>query len=272
MPSRLRLASQLGLAFVLGSTLVAPACSPDVEETSSGDDTSSSATAGAGGTPSVASSSTTVGGGGSGAATGIQCAGSYTDVPPDQCDLLLQDCGAGLGCEPDPANGFKMTCVADTGVKGPGDACVNNESCRAGLHCVFNRCSPICCPTSGEPCGVNGVCNVNIVFGSFGAQVCSYLATCTLFTGECGDSANCYPLLDDGNSVCAPLVGPTVGEGELCAAINECNDSMVCNGGTCMWACFLDGQGLAPGAGGCPAGLTCTQGGMNPPQNIGVCI
>ena len=68
---------------------------------------------------------------------------------------------------------------------------------------MFDRCSPVCCPTTNEPCGVNGICNVDSPFGTFSAQTCSYLASCTRFAAECGDEANCYPLFDDGNSVCA---------------------------------------------------------------------
>jgi hypothetical protein len=248
----------------------AAACEPEIDETTDTSSTSSSSD-GSGGTQSVASATTTAGVGGSGD-TGIQCFAAYTDIPMGECDMLLQNCGAGMGCEAfQQGIGWTTTCVPDEGLKGPGDPCVNSNSCRAGSYCVFDRCSPVCCPITNEPCGVNGVCNVDSPFGPHTAQTCSYLATCTLFTGECGDEANCYPLLDDGNSVCAPITGATVGEGEVCGAINECDDSMVCNGGICSWACYLDGNGQSEGAGGCPSGLTCTEAGMNPPQNVGVC-
>jgi hypothetical protein len=117
---------------------------------------------------------------------------------------------------------------------------------------------------------VNGVCNVDSPFGQYVARTCSYLASCSLFSGDCDEGSNCYPLLDDGISVCAPIQGTPVGEGQACGSINDCEDSMVCSG-VCRWACYLDGDGLAPGAGGCPDGQTCGQSGANPPQNIGVC-
>ncbi len=251
--------------------LVAAAC--DTEETSlPADDTSSSSQgSSAGGSFSVASTVTS-GAGASGGNPNLSCFGSYTTIPTGACDMLKQDCPVGYGCEAVPGNGgYTTDCVLNTAVKGAGDPCVSHNSCRAGLYCVFNKCSPVCCPSSNEPCGVGGLCNVDTPFGAFRAQTCSYLESCTLFTDDCGDSANCYPLMDDGNSVCAPLSGGTVGEGQSCGAINECDNSMVCSGGTCRWACYLDGAGLAPGAGGCPMGQSCVMTGLNPPQNVGVC-
>lgn len=258
------------LLLPLAAAAILAACGEETQET---DDAGSGATSsvGSGGTPSVASGITSAGVGGTND-TGIACFGAYTNIPMGECDLLRQNCAGGMACEPiQMGANWTTQCVPQKGLKGAGDSCVNNDSCAGGLHCVFDRCSPICCPSSNEPCGVSGVCNVNTPFGQFQAQTCSYLESCNLFTGECGDSANCYPLMDDGNSVCAPITGPTNGVGGSCSAINECEDSMVCLGGTCTWACYLDGDALPEGQGGCPAGQTCVENGSNPPQNVGVC-
>lgn len=254
------------------ATFSSAACDTGVETTDEDTSDASGNQSAQGGTPSVASATTTVGAGGGGANMNLSCFGSYTTVPTGTCDMLRQDCPVGYGCEAVPGgSGYTTECVFNTGLKGAGDSCVNHNSCRAGLYCIFEHCSPVCCPTTNEPCGVGGLCNVDSPFGAFSAQTCSYLESCTLFTDDCGGEANCYPLMDDGNSVCAPVTGATVGEGESCGAINDCEDSMVCNGNTCRWACYLDGDGLGPGAGGCPMDQTCAMVGMNPPQNVGVC-
>ena len=220
--------------------------------------------------PSTVSATTGPGTGGSQPAP--VCLGGYTDIPTIECDMLAQDCEPGFGCVATAgSNGFGSYCLPHPGLKGNGDPCFSDASCKAGLYCVFDKCSPICCPQTNEPCGEGGICNVDSPLGGFNASVCSFLATCTLFTGECAAGTQCYPLMDDGNSVCAPIQGATVGEGQPCGAINECDDSMVCID-QCRWACFLDGQGLMPGAGGCPVGQTCTMTGTNPPQNVGACM
>lgn len=257
----------------LVAALAASAACDTGEETTDGSTSDASGNQSAqGGTPSVASSTTTVGVGGAGANTSFTCFGGYTDIPTGTCDLLNQNCPAGYGCEAvQGGSGFTTECVVNGGLKGPGDACVNESSCRAGLYCVQGKCSSVCCPVTNEPCGVGGLCILNVNFGPHSAELCFYPESCALFAAACGAGEKCYPLMDDGNSVCAQANEPTAGEGETCSAINDCDDSMLCDGGTCRWACFLDGDGLAPGAGGCPAGQTCRMVGMSPPANVGVC-
>jgi hypothetical protein len=249
-----------------------PACGDEVTPP---DDEGSGATGGSG-VPSTATAvtSTTTGGG-----QMLSCLGGYTDIAKGTCDLLSQDCPYGMGCVPQYISGQWTTgCAPHPGAKGKGDPCLTNESCEAGLFCVFGRCSPICCPATEEPCAEDGgLCGyVQQGFGNRFASVCTYLESCDLFTADCVAGEHCYPLVEEANSFCVPTsLDNTRGEGESCTALNDCDDSMLCNGNpaVCRWACYLEASGSPlPGAGGCPAGQTCTLTGTNPPDNIGVCL
>jgi hypothetical protein len=199
-----------------------------------------------------------------------------TTVAEGDCNILQQNCPTGFGCEPVNVAGQWMTnCVAGNGLKEPGQACANDNECKPGTRCVFEKCSPPCCPGNDEPCE-GGICNTtdSVTAPGFVTYFCSYLPTCTLFDASAcngGVDGNCYP--NPGSAFCVPPVPPISGAGEPCESINNCETNQLCvaQTQTCQWACFLDMSSTTPGAGGCPMGETCTDPQFGIP-NIGVCL
>jgi hypothetical protein len=192
-----------------------------------------------------------------------------TNATMTACNVLNQDCPAGQWC--DVING-STTCVPDQGgVKCQGQTCVTDSDCRAGLKCIGSqgnaRCTPFCCAGTSEPCEA-GLCNLDVMYpGDVIGRMCSYPPQCDLLADNCPMGQSCYPIdPSQGQAACYPQQSPPSGEGEECAALNDCSESSYCfdddNNGTtpivCRQLCDLDNwmNEVVP-TGGCPTDRTC---------------
>jgi len=215
---------------------------------------------GAGGSSTVQASTSATGTGGGASSTGtggdtIACDGSYTTIPEGECNQLQQDCDLGYGCKPLPKNGdWTTSCQASSGLKGATKSCMTDTECQPGLFCVFNQCSPVCCPATAEPCN-GGTCNVEAPFGPYTTFLCSYLAKCQILTeNACAEGTECHIQdYDQGLSMCVPPSGANKKEGEACQYLNDCGEMQICFNSICRYSCYYSamGQGM-PGLGGCP--------------------
>jgi hypothetical protein len=254
------------------------ACTSDDSQSSSGGSTtattSTSTSAGTGGGTTSSSSATTgTGGGGP-----IVCTDVYSNITPGECDLLQQDCGAGMTCRPAQveANVWSTHCVAGGGLKGPASPCTSNNECEAGLFCIgpedLAQCIPVCCPGTDEPCG-SGNCNLTVSYGTQGkfVMMCSYSPECTLLTmNACPGGGECH-IQELGLAACVPPSAQQVDEGGPCMFINDCKDMQFCGpGDVCRYHCFVSGSDQPPGLGGCPAGQVCNNLDFGIPD-IGLC-
>jgi hypothetical protein len=213
--------------------------------------------------------------------------GSWGTVNFTNCDAIKQDCPSGQTCQPSFAFGKTQTkCLQlNNGLKTRGQTCADQSECAAGLKCVFDRCSPYCCPElQYDICGPGGLCNVSGQVGTNDTiKSCSYQKPCTLWLHECDPGEGCHPVAPDGSAACVPPSGGTPGkDGDACQYMNDCGDDMICAGGTfggtCRYLCkkgdtpFDAGSPDAgPGNGGCPSGQTCSKGLQDYPDWIGVC-
>lgn len=265
------------VAGLCGFGLLQPACGGgETSGTGGSGPASSSSSSSTGGTGGTGGMEPETGGGGN---TLIDCppgGNQPTTIPQGDCNILQQTCPIGYGCEPvNVAGQWTTNCVPGNGLKEAGNACVSDAECKPGLQCVFEKCSPVCCPNNDLPCE-GGLCNTTDTQSVPGhtTYYCSYLPTCTLFDpGACngGVDGNCYP--NTGSAFCVPPVPPISGAGEPCQNLNNCESNQLCvnTTNTCQWACYLDMSSTTPGAGGCPAGENCTDVGFGIP-NIGICL
>jgi hypothetical protein len=260
---------------LIGAGLLACGNAADDDDTSSGgagpSTTVSASTSGAGAmTTSTASS-------GSGAGP-ITCTGEYSTLPDGPCDLLEQGCPLGQSCEPKNSGGaYTPTCVDNPGLKGANKFCQSSNECQAGLFCVFNLCTPVCCPTTNEPCG-GGTCNVEFS-GDTGnwapgfITLCSFLEKCQVLTADaCPEGKDCHLQdFEQGLAVCVPPNGSFVPEGGACSYLNDCADMQLCYNNACRFNCYVSasGQGM-PGLGGCPEGQDCVADEFGV-DDIGIC-
>jgi hypothetical protein len=174
-------------------------------------------------------------------------------------------------------NGSTVTtqCQPTNGAKTLAKACGSDSECAAGLFCVFNKCSPVCCPDTQEPCG-DGVCNVKQTLDSQGTfmQTCSYADQCVLLTANaCPPGDGCY-IQGDGFAACVQTSPTPVSEGGSCGFLNDCQDMFICieDPGVCRALCRPSNwSGQPVGLGGCPQGRKCQ--GLNAGfPDLGVCV
>lgn len=188
--------------------------------------------------------------------TGSATEGTTTAEPPFdcvpspgelQCDVLAQDCPAGLHCVPgDEGSNFSegSLCVplsdapaerheaCSPGLATCTDDCAEGTFCREGTN-VPGMCLGMC-DISGDPasCLPDEMC---LLCPSCNFGLC--VATCDPFAPQCPLDVPCVPRLPDGFA-CQHWQGQTVGVGETCAASQECNQGLVCReaaalGGAC---------------------------------------
>ena len=209
---------------------------------------------------------------------------SATDAPRGDCDVVKQDCQAGLTCTlQESAGAWKSACAnLGNGPKKLSEPCTFHQDCNAGLRCSLGKCTRPCCPAlEAELCGPGGKCDLQITFGTTSTVklvVCSFPVPCTPWTSNCppGPESDCH-VYSGGVFECsfpnyAPDAGSTVGK--PCIYLNDCGDSQICiypsadaSAGTCRWLCKArDADAGAPdagsvngppGKGGCEAGQTC---------------
>jgi hypothetical protein len=264
----------------VGALIAACGTTEPAQTATTGDDTSSS---GYGGNPSTAGStvSTTTGGD-----PPLVCSGTYTNVPKGACDLLNQDCAPGQTCTPVKSAGVWTTkCNPASGLKGAGKPCQVQSECEEELFCIgsgeFGQCIPICCRTTGEPCG-GGACNLEVTFDgtvvpNIYVYMCTYAQQCTLLTeNACPAGSECH--IEDarqGLASCSPPSDQQVDEGGSCEYLNDCKDMQNCTneGGMsfCRYYCYKSAGGTGvPGLGGCPAGQECIDVDLGV-DDVGVC-
>jgi len=252
--------------------------------------------AGSGGTSAGGGGSggTSAGGGGSGGGSagdaGGKCApGTATNVT-GSCDLVAQDCPAGLTCRVEQTDGgtYQASCInLGNGTKKLGDACSKHSDCQAPYSCALGKCTRPCCGTlESTLCGANGACDMKISYGASAfVQVCTFSAPCTPWAKDCpaGPETDCH--VGSGNKLkCSlPNYAPDAGStlGQPCTFLNDCQDSQQCDfasgSGICRWLCKATATGGpdagtvggAPGNGGCPSGQTCKA--YTDPSWLGVC-
>jgi len=248
---------------ILGAVLMTPACD-DGGETNVGGSTTTST--GSGGASSGSSSSS--GTGGTGGQILLACPEPHTTIGGD-CDLLnpLASCDDGFWC--DEVNNF-ATCVTvqGRGVFGPGQPCADHNECAPGLRCQMKKCSPVCCPTTDEPClADSGACNIEVNLGGEDwIMMCSYLPACTLLEDTCDADSGYECHIQDPDAclaVCAPPSANQPGEGESCNFVNDCTESQLCNNnggdnGVCRQLCNVNSwETDEVPLGGCPPDRIC---------------
>lgn len=257
-------------AFFVVAGVFVSACSSGGETPSSSD--ASSSTGGVGGMAGAggmggeggASSSST----GSG---GPPVCSDFGNVPETICKLIDQDCGNGDACRPN-GSGSGTACVPGSGVKGRGADCTETNECAAGMFCIFNRCSPICCQSQDQYFCGSAPCSVRIQFGASEIWTCNLSDTCQLFQGTCPEGYECHYDPNQQVATCATNSGAHLMEGQPCTFVNDCGDNQICAGaqgsGMCRYSCLLSGwEMLTPGTGGCPMGQVC----KSQSPTIGVC-
>jgi hypothetical protein len=263
-----------GAAFgllVCSSGLLGAACSSESSggeggSGSTGAATTGETTTGTTGTATGATSATATTSSATGGGT-IDCSDGYSNIPAGECDLLQQDCGAGMTCKVKPTGDTLTTeCQSSSGLKGAAEACASDDECQAGLLCINGQCVAVCCPDNDQPCG-GGQCSVQLSWNGtrYFTMICSYSEQCELFTEDaCPPGQECH--IEDTTQGLVACTGPSpqqVDEGGICYFLNDCKDMQFCfsqdgNGGVCRYNCLLEAEpGTAPGLGGCPEGQTC---------------
>ena len=249
--------------------------------------------AGAAGQDASAGSGGTAGDGG--IVDGGSCpSGSATNLS-GSCDIVAQDCAAGLTCSVvvDDAGQYHTGCVdLGNGSAQLGATCATNGDCATGLTCVLKKCSRACCGAlEGPLCGSSGACDLKITYpgGAF-EQVCTFAPPCTPWAHDCpssGPETDCHAAGGSKFKCSFPNYNVDAGstEGQPCTYVNDCQDSQYClyagsdaGSGICRWLCKASDSGGAPdagtvggtpGLGGCPSGQTCHAFGN--PAWLGVC-
>lgn len=176
--------------------------------------------------------------------------GSYTCQGDDDCPHIVQQGSQGEYYE------AKLVCQAGGCVWGGavggdgqlGDPCTSNQSCA----------SP--CPGGGIQQGCNYCQNVA------GSAYCTRL--CLVNNPDCPSGLDCYPYQGgQGYGACLPSQGGgssgDKGEGEACAATEECQSLMLCLDGLCRVQCQVGGDGAE-----CKASQYCE----TIPGGGGVCV
>jgi hypothetical protein len=251
--------------------------------------TGGSATGGTGGSSGAATGGSGGTGGSAGDASTTCGPGEATNIS-GSCDLVTQDCAAGLTCrvEQTDSGAYQSTCLdLGNGPKKLGETCASHSECEAKLVCALSKCTRPCCfAAEAFLCGANGACDLSINYGSSFVQVCTFSASCTPWTNDCppGPESDCH-IGAGGKLKCSfpnyELDGGST-LGQPCQFLNDCQDSQQCDfssggSGVCRWLCKASATGApdagtvggAPGSGGCPTGETCVP--YTNPSWLGVC-
>lgn len=221
-----------------------------------------------------------------------------TDSPDDQRDLWVdsvQDAEDRPTCCTEAICAQLLSiCDPATCLCRPGTNCCTEELCAAaGMACDTDTCR-----CARVPCQLEGVrCDDSLVPGDFGRLVCTATSVglvclrrvtgwtgcgssvcgawddkgctcgwvgCTTFEDICGPGQNCligsYAPMTSG----ACGVAGTLREGEVCNGPESCAPGLACQS-----VCVRVECGLAPGAPGCPVGLTCRP--LDPWGLLGTC-
>lgn len=228
-------------------------------------------------------------GGAAGDAGGVCAPGTATNVT-GACDLVKQDCAAGLTCRIEALDGgtYQSSCLdLGNGAKKLGESCSSHKDCQAPLSCALSKCTRPCCPNlEAQLCGSSGACDMTINYGSSAfVQVCTFSASCTPWTKDCpsGPESDCH--VGSGGKLKCSFPNYTIDAGSTlglpCKFLNDCQSSQQCDfasgSGVCRWLCKATASGGpdagvsggTPGNGGCPSGEKCVA--YSSPSWLGVC-
>lgn len=188
-----------------------------------------------------------------------------------ECDLIEQDCDAGMKCS--FLDGGRA-CVAD-GALNEGQACAGaTVGCRKGLACTFlgsdggSTCARFC--RVSNDCGAPQQCYVTLVLPETNERplVCADPPmTCDPLMQNCVNTNDgCYP----GSSGAGCFLAGTAAPGDTCTYSNDCQKGSACSGSggmtRCRQLCAFPAGSAGPA---CDAG-TCTR--LTSSQNVGVCL
>ena len=209
------------------------------------------------------------------------------------CDVMQQDCGAGLRCQIFNAVGnLRYTACVPVPAQpvAEGETCIRvdgrlgGDNCETGTFCAnFNqptpgdrRCFPYC--QSETDCAAGEICHAFSDSPVGGA--CR--PSCTIGGDECPAGLTCRAIYAHDSQVGLYAIRPVcewtgaVAEGEVCAAITDCGAHLTCadrdgNGDArCRPICDAT-HPCAPGSSCLPiVGLEAEFGGANP-QGYGAC-
>jgi hypothetical protein len=197
-------------------------------------------------------------------AMGITCNGTVTpdalkDATNPCCDVVKQDCGAGLRCQVvgSASGGAFTACIKDDGQVANGGTCkrasegpldVGHDDCQKGSFCTrlmspdpaVRHCQPLC--ALDADCGAGKAC-----FDAGAAPVVGIcLGTCTMFAaggdaGACPAGTTCRMATSLGaagrlvNVLCDAAGAKK--DGDACQAFVECGAGLACISGTCRAYC-----------------------------------
>lgn len=178
-------------------------------------------------------------------------------VPGGRCDIGLQNCSSGEGCQ---TSGNTSVCSpAGTGAEGA--PCANETQCAPGYYCstAGNVCRRYCCGDTG--CAARQICISGDVAGS-NAGLC-IVSNCDLVAQTGCVNSSCYPVLVDGSVTSLCLATGDIPVGDLCAtSASNCVPGAACFGDTCREMC-------RPSSPACSSG-TCTP--TPDADDLGACL
>lgn len=189
-------------------------------------------------------------------AGGTSCGGTT-----GECDLGLQNCGAGRSCQINPEGAGVVTYCASAGGGIDGAPCTTEVDCAAGHFCAIagNVCRRYCCGSG--TCGAGRAC-LPAAAGS-AAGYC-FVSGCDYISGSgCGAGLGCYPFMVDGAFTPVCFRAGAAGEGQACTNLDDCASGLACAGDSvCRRFC-------RPSAPSCSTG-TCTP--LTGLSDVGFCI
>ncbi len=205
---------------------------------------------------------------------------------PNQCVRARgtrPDCTASAGCRTDSECDASARCNAATGACVPrstgapiGSACGAGAECSSGV-CFNGRCSETCDWLDPRSCPAGFYCNGQAT-GTCGSGVCLAGSAGARAIGEaCGDATDCSslfcaegvcsePCIPGGATSCPDGTACQTGIGVGCGSCQRANalgDPCATNEECASRMCAIQSDAsfcttFCDGAGGCPAGFTCT--------------
>lgn len=201
--------------------------------------------------------------------------GRMCTAPGGECDVILQNCAAPLGCyyvRADAMSAPTTMCLDVAATGGDGASCEFVNECLPGFTCSDGVCRHYCCngSTSDCPSGSGQLC-VGLV-GSDSIGTCTATASCDLVTNDgCEGTRGCYIAASDGTLGCFAAGSAT--EGMACTGTNGCVPGMGClSMGSGMPASCTKWCRISMGMADCGGTRMCMEvRGIPLPSDVGTC-